>query len=415
MIQFNRSQRARFAAAAPAIVFTAIVWYVLALIPSAGARSPLVIQPAAPTTGPTASPHLLKLAKVNVASFSPDGQILMTVAEDDRQVHFWNAQNGEELNRFGVAVTGAIMSGSGNRVMTWGDDQVVRIFDARTGKALRRLQGMNEPLHAGALSADGSRAVTCPAGQSVITLWDAQGGRALGPLEGHVAPVTAIGFSPDGTQAVSLSGESVRIGFRAVAATQPAATAPADVSLRLWDLQTRKVVRKIDLPSPGQSFAFSNDGKLLLITMSNASKVFDLSTGTEIPAPRSPRENFPATELTADRKTGLWKAIGSASITNAATGENLVALERPIEGLPICHAFSQDGARVILGTGKVNLFSRNPNEPGNVYVHEVATGKRLTKFTGHAREVTQVAFAADGAHALSRDSDKILFLWAMPK
>jgi WD40 repeat protein len=149
--------------------------------------------------------------------------------------------------------------------------------------------------------------------------------------------------------------------------------------------------------------------------MNNASKSFDLAAGTEISAPRSQKENFPAAELTADRKTGLWKAIGSASITNATTGDNLRPLEGPIEGLPICHAFSADGARVILGTGKVNLFSRNPNEPGSVYVYEVATGKRLARLTGHAREVTQVAFSADGDRALSRDSDKALFLWAMPK
>jgi hypothetical protein len=249
----------------------------------------------------------------------------------------------------------------------------------------------------------------------VITLWDAQSGHALGTLEGHAAPVTALGFSPDGKQAVSLSGEPVRIGLRKLPGTQPAATAPADVSLRLWDLQARKNLQKIDLPSPGLAVAFSKDGKLVLVVMSNASKIFELATATGIPAPRSPQENFPAGQLTADRKTGLWKAIGSASITNAANGETLRQLEGPIDGLPICHAFSEDGKRLILGTGKVNLFSRNPNEPGSVYVYEVATGKRLATFTGHAREVTQVAFSADGAHAISRDSDKSLFLWAMPK
>jgi WD40 repeat protein len=372
-------------------------------------------QPGDAATKPVASPHLLNLNKVNIATFSPGGQILMTVAEDDRQVHFWSVQNGEEVNRFGVAVSGAVFSGSGNRVMTWGDDSVVRIFDARTGKALRRLQEMHEPLRAGALSADGSRALTCASGQRVIMLWDAQSGRAIGALEGHAAPVTALGFSPDGKQAVSLSGEAPRIGLHKLPGTQPAATAPADVSLRLWDIQTRKSLQKIDLPSPGQSIAFSKDGKLLLVTMSNASKIFELATGTEIPAPRSPQESFPAVQLTPDRKIGLWKAIGSASITNAATGGNLRPLEGPIDGLPLSHAFSEDGNRVILGTGKVSLFSRNPNEPGSVYVYDVASGKRLATFTGHAREVTQVAFSADGAHAISRDSDKTLFVWAMPK
>jgi WD40 repeat protein len=367
-----------------------------------------------PATQPIASPHLLTLAKVSITSFSPDGQILMTVADDDHQVHFWSAQNGEEVNRFGVAVTGAAFSASGNRVMTWGDDQVVRIFDARTGKALRRLQEAPEPLRASVLSPDGSRALTCAAGQNVITLWDAQNGQSLGTLDAHAAPVTAIAFSPDGMQAVSLSGESARIGLRSGFTTQPA-TAPADVSLRLWNLQTRKVFQKIDLPSPGQSPVFSVDGKLISIVMSNGSKIFDLVSGKEIPIPRSPQENFPAGQFTVDRKTGLWKAIGSASITNAATGEHLRPLEGPIDGLPLCHAFTQDGSRVILGTGKVNLFSRDPNAPGTVYVYEVATGKRLATFAGHAREVTQVAVSADATRAVSRDSDKTLFLWAMPK
>jgi WD40 repeat protein len=367
-----------------------------------------------PATKPVASPHVLTLDKVDVATFSPDGLVLMTVAGDDRQVHFWSARTGEEVNRFGVGVSGAIFSGSGNRVMTWGDDQVVRIFDTRTGKALRRLQDGGETIHAGALSADGSRAMTCAVGQNVVKLWDAKSGRSLGTLDGHAAAVTSLAFSPDGARAVSLSGEPGRTGLRSGFATQPA-TAPSDVSLRYWDLQTRKALQKIDLPSPAQSPAFSADGQLVAIALNNATKVYDLASGKEVAAPRSPQAIFPAGQLTADRKAGLWKALGSASITNAATGENVRPLEGPIDGLPLCHAFTADGGRVVLGTGKVNLFSRDPNAPGTVYVYEVATGKRLATFAGHAREVTQVAVSADAAHAFSRDSDKTLFLWAMPE
>ena len=83
-------------------------------------------------------------------------------------------------------------------------------------------------------------------------------------------------------------------------------------------------------------------------------------------------------------------------------------------GLPLCYAFSADGARVVMGTGKVAFFSRKESEPGKVYVHEVASGKRLAVFDGHSREVSSVAFAPDGKRAASRDSGKTLFLWTVP-
>src|SRR3954453_18298087 len=102
-----------------ALSFVAMLW-VASVAPFAEAKIAIGLgrggAPAGgPATKPIASPHVLTLDKVNIASFSPDGQTLMTVAEDDRQVHFWSAQTGEETNRFGVAVSGAIFSASGNR------------------------------------------------------------------------------------------------------------------------------------------------------------------------------------------------------------------------------------------------------------------------------------------------------------
>jgi WD40 repeat protein len=143
--------------------------------------------------------------------------------------------------------------------------------------------------------------------------------------------------------------------------------------------------------------------------------MIDLESGQRVPATRGPDETFPPGQLTADRKTGLWKAIGNAAITNALSGEQTRKLDGPIEGLPICNAFSADGGRVILGTGKAELFKRNPEAPGGVYVYEVATGKQLAAMTGHPREVQRVAFSADATRALSLDASKTLFLWAIPK
>src|SRR5690348_3558917 len=98
MIYFDRSTRdRRFARAIIIIAATAVCLFVVALS-SASAKVAIGIARAQQAgaraaTRPAASPHLLNLAKVNVASFSPDGQILMTVAEADHQVHFWSVRN----------------------------------------------------------------------------------------------------------------------------------------------------------------------------------------------------------------------------------------------------------------------------------------------------------------------------------
>jgi WD40 repeat protein len=313
-----------------------------------------------------------------------------------------------------VAVTHAEFSGSGNRVLTWGDDRIVRIFDARTGKALRRLGDVGEKLGAVALSQDGARVLTCAAGECSIKLWDGSSGQLLGVLDGAEAAVTALEFSPDGTRALALSGEAAAMRVGAPAASRPT-THPSEMALRLWDVETRKVVHTFVLPSVGAAASFSMNGKLALVQMNNAVKFYDLASFAEVAAPRSAEENFAAGQFTGDRKTGLWKAIGTAAVTNAATGENVRPLEGPIDGLPLCNVFSRDGGRVILGTGKVALFSRDPNAPGSVYVYDVANGKRVAAFNGHAREVTQVGFSSDASRAFSRDSGKMLFMWAVPK
>jgi WD40 repeat protein len=387
-----------------------------------------------------ASPHVLAMKDVSQAAFSPDGRVLMTVSEADKQVHFWDVTNGEEVTRFGVAVTGAVFSGDGSRVLTWGSDHVARVFDAKTGKALRRLADAAR-VRLGAISQDGTRALTVAEGEAAICLSDAATGRSIGKLEGHATPATAVMFTPDGKRAVSLSGEAVAgprpstpaaghavrrpaipFGVQRVTREPPPAPAvedapaakpvAADFSVRVWDLEKRAVVRKIDLSEAGQWPALSKDGNLLLLTVGGATKIYDLSSGQEVAAPRSADEAFAPGRFTGDRKTTLRTGIGTAVVVTE--GKDVRPLDGPIDGMPLCYAFSADGARVVMGTGKVAFFSRKESEPGKVYVFEVASGKRLAALDGHAREVSSVAFSPDGTRAATRDASGALFLWAVP-
>jgi WD40 repeat protein len=245
----------------------------------------------------------------------------------------------------------------------------------------------------------------------------------LGTLEGHESPVNGVAFSPDGKQAVSVSGNLQKgndagpfepnLRVKGEKPTPRSSGSAGENALRLWDIETRKMLKKIELLGAGKAVYFSADGKLALVVTNNGTQIYDLVTGEDIAAARTAEERFPAGMLSGDRKTAVSKAIGSAAIVNAVSGENFRPLEGPINGMPLCNAFSQDGSRVILGTGKVGFFSREPNEPGSVYVYEVASGRRLANFEGHGHEVTQVGISADGKHAFSRDEEKTLFLWAI--
>lgn len=344
-----------------------------------------------------AAPPLVKVEKCSVATFSPDGSVLMTVG-GDRQVHFWSSMTGEEVNRFGDAVTAAHFSGDGSRVITWGSDQIIRLFDARTGKALRRLGEGGQPIRTAAISPDGTRAASVVVGRNVIDVWDATSGRSMGKCEGHTATVTALVFSPDGTQLVSLAGEG---------------KSPPETALRLWDVGTAKNVQTIKLPSEGSWPYFSKDGKLILL-LAGTVKIYELSSGKEVERPRSENEHFPPGTFTPDRKTGLRGAIGSAAVIDAVSNQDKQALEGPIDGVVLCHVFSRDGSRVMTGTGKAALFSRNPDQPGTVYLFDATTGKQLAKLDGHGKQVVQVGLSSDAKAGWSKDNDSTLLLWKLP-
>ena len=111
-----------------------------------------------------------------------------------------------ELRRFaaGGKPVREILSPDGRQSLSWeGND--LRLWDAKTGKELRRLRGHTDRVTSAAFSPDGKHILSGGLDRSV-RMWDAATGEQLRAFEGHTGHVHGVAFAPDGKRVASAAG-----------------------------------------------------------------------------------------------------------------------------------------------------------------------------------------------------------------
>jgi WD40 repeat protein len=148
---------------------------------------------------------------VFAAAWSPDGRRIASTREDNI-VQLWEAKTGKVLN---VLLTN---QGSAN-IVAWSPDGrllavtndigSVQLWDAQTGKNVALLQGHPEAGWANAVtwSPDGSMLASTRE-EGTVQLWDAKLGKELAALQGHKTEVWGAAWSPDGFRIVSGSKDA---------------------------------------------------------------------------------------------------------------------------------------------------------------------------------------------------------------
>ncbi|RLN47576.1 hypothetical protein BBJ29_005926 [Phytophthora kernoviae] len=207
---------------------------------------------------------------LNAASYSPDGRLLATGA-DDAKLKLWDTNSGfcyVTFTEHSAPVTAVQFVPSGQAVVSASLDGTVRAFDLNRYKNFRVLT-TPEPVQFLSLALDPSGQVVCAGSMDPfnVYVWSLQTGRLTDVLSGHSGPVTSLAFSP------SSSAEPIL------------ASASWDHTVRLWNLFASKksFIEPLAHPTDVLSVAFRPDGKQLAsTTLNGAINIWNVKDGEQV-------------------------------------------------------------------------------------------------------------------------------------
>jgi RNA polymerase sigma factor (sigma-70 family) len=321
-------------------------------------------------------------------AYSPDGQVIASGQRNQGPIVLWDAATGKELRRIeeeaGV-LGGFAFSPDGKRLalVKWG--AWVSLWDVATGKQIRRQQVQRGPGGCLAFSPDG-KLLAIPDGAQVVHLYDARSGRDRRQLRNHPEQIISVAFSPDG-KILAAGGDGKNVC--------------------LWDVVTGKqlhVLKGHQQQVP--SVAFSADGKTLASGSHDQTvRLWDVATGQEQRQFKHQERDDDAIQTVHFVPKHSWLVTGglrTIRVWDLSTGKEV----RRFRG-----HFCLCDCPVTLSPDGTKLASRNGDEQGQILLWDLQTGKRLCPPEGHQRPIGSVAFSPDGKTLATGSWDETLRLW----
>jgi WD40 repeat protein/serine/threonine protein kinase len=398
-------------------------------------------------------------------AFRPDGKWLATASGfGEDSVRIWDVVTGEEVRAIlghDGGVHGVAFSPDGRRLAAASD--TVKVWDVRIDQEIAAIvKGPPGPIWRLAFRPDGRELATtgwgpCP------TLWDTTTWKDAPTMRGpwwkvYEGPaygdVIALAFSADGRRlagALRLTNarttkDSIEVrvwdtttrlqlcaakwqtpwvgdlalspdGRRVLAVSH---NPPDEAVVKAWDVATGREVLSRSLPSRDVAgLAFSPDCLRLASAVwtydrqrkegRHEVKLWDLATGTALLTLRGHASDVERLAFRADgRLLASASADGTVIVWDTTNGRKVATLPSHVPGQELtCLAFSPDGRKLATASGIYNL----PDQPGEVRLWDLATGRETLVLSGHKSRITSLTFSPDGHRLVSADNEGFIRVW----
>jgi WD40 repeat protein len=243
---------------------------------------------------------------VQSLAFSPDDRLL--ASGEYRMVKLWQRDpNLPQLTLGAEPVSSFAASANGKWFATAGRDNVIRLWDAASGKPAKEMQGHTAAINSLKFSPDSTKLVS-GSGDKSIRAWDVNSGKLFAQIE-TAAEVSAVAWILDGKQLASGGGDAlIRLWELPAAAggelkslkeisghAQPVTCLEAfpsggkqllsgsrDGSVRQWTLTPPKQTRQVDHGAPVAAVAIAPDGKTFASAGGNYARLWNAEKGQQL-------------------------------------------------------------------------------------------------------------------------------------
>jgi len=366
-------------------------------------------------------------------AITPEGQRAVS-ASNDKTLKVWDLESGTELRTLGhssafanlaeehsYTATALALTPDGKQVISGSFGGTLKVWDLESGRELRTMEGLGEPVAGIAVTPDGKQVVAAsPCG---IKVWDLESGRDLREWEGHRDSVTCVAVTPDGKQVVSASphgtltvwglesGRDLRIleghsdSVNAVVVTpdgKRVISASRDGTLKIWDLESGGELRRRECHSGAvYGVALTTNGEQAVSTgfRDFRLKVWDLDSGRTVNSLEEDVGSVFLAPLTPDGKRAFSGFHNAVKVWDVESGRELRSLEGH-SGSVTSVAVTPDGKRLT-----------SASWDGTLKVWDLDTGRELHTLEGHSDTVRGLAITPDGKRAVSASLDKTLKVW----
>lgn len=379
---------------------------------------------------------------VTSACLSSDGKYALSGSRDET-LKLWEVTSGRCLRTFEVHtgwVKSICLSTDGQYALSGSDSGDVKLWEVVSGRCLRTFEKHSNRVNSACLSADGEYALSGSGAGSedgTLTLWEVASGRCLRTLgEDPISHMRSICVSADGRYVLSGNRNN----------------------LNLWEVGTFGFLAKLRFSQGIDTAEAAQAAAKFHASLSTARQ--QLAAGDAVGASRSLRvareqAGYERAELALREQAALYKRLRKRSLINlwrmwgnsrvivaaasvCMSGDNEYALSvswdrtlklweaasgrclRTFEGHTgpvnsVClsadgqYALSGGGASEWVGNG--GPYSELVSDDKTLKLWEVANGRCLRTFEGHAESVKCICMSADGQYALSVTGESAPWMW----